>query len=115
MLDANELERIAKERPDECFLKGSGVLKLIGGIRQLESELRALRACGERPRRLSDPESQPDVQRLLEEITSSKEAAITFLKRGGFLTAEGRLAPQYGGDDVGDMAGHLQAREGASQ
>jgi len=39
-IDANRLERMAKERPDECFLKGSGVLKLIGAIRQLERELR---------------------------------------------------------------------------
>lgn len=46
MLDANELERMAKARPDECFLKGSGVLKLIGAIRQLEAELRALRPDG---------------------------------------------------------------------
>jgi hypothetical protein len=43
MLDANELERMAKERPDECFLKGSGVLKLTGGIRQLERERDELR------------------------------------------------------------------------
>jgi hypothetical protein len=40
-IDANALERMAKERPDECFLKGSGVLKLTGAIRQLEAELRA--------------------------------------------------------------------------
>lgn len=39
-IDANDLERMAKERPDECFLKGSGVLKLIGAIRQLEQEAR---------------------------------------------------------------------------
>lgn len=44
-IDANDLERMAKERPDECFLKGSGVLKLIGGIRQLEAEIRGLRAA----------------------------------------------------------------------
>lgn len=41
MLDANELERMAKARPDECFLKGSGVLKLLDAIRQLETEIRA--------------------------------------------------------------------------
>jgi hypothetical protein len=41
-IDANDLEQIAKARPDECFLKGSGVLKLIGAIRQLERENRAL-------------------------------------------------------------------------
>ena len=39
-IDVNELERIAKERPKEYFLKGSGVLKLTGAIRQLERELR---------------------------------------------------------------------------
>lgn len=39
-IDANDLEKMAKERPDECFLKGSGVLKLIGAIRQLEREAR---------------------------------------------------------------------------
>lgn len=43
-IDANELERIAKDRPDDYFLKGSGVLKLTGAIRQLEAELRAARA-----------------------------------------------------------------------
>jgi hypothetical protein len=35
-IDANKLEAMAKEMPDECFLRGSGVLKLIGAIRQLE-------------------------------------------------------------------------------
>jgi hypothetical protein len=40
-IDANELERMAKERPDAFFLKGSGVLKLIGAIRQLEAAARA--------------------------------------------------------------------------
>lgn len=42
MLDANELERIARERPDKYFLKGSGVLKLTGAIRQLEAEVARL-------------------------------------------------------------------------
>lgn len=37
MIDANDLERLARERPDEFFLKGSGILKLTGGIRQLEA------------------------------------------------------------------------------
>jgi len=39
-IDANDLERMAKDHPDERFLKGSGVLKLIGGIRMLEGQLR---------------------------------------------------------------------------
>lgn len=39
-IDANRLEEMAKERPDECFLKGSGVTKLLGAIRQLEGEVR---------------------------------------------------------------------------
>lgn len=42
MLDANELERMAKERPEECFLKGSGVLKLTAAIRHLEGEVARL-------------------------------------------------------------------------
>lgn len=42
-IDANALEAMARERPDDKFLKGSGVLKLIGAIRQLEGELRTLR------------------------------------------------------------------------
>jgi hypothetical protein len=42
-IDANKLEAMAKERPDECFLKGGGVLKLIGAIRQLEAEAHYLR------------------------------------------------------------------------
>lgn len=41
-VDANVLEKMAKERPDECFLKGSGILKLIGAIRQLEGEIRTI-------------------------------------------------------------------------
>lgn len=44
MIDANALERMAKERPDESFLKGRGVLKLIGAIRDLEAQVRALKA-----------------------------------------------------------------------
>jgi hypothetical protein len=43
-IDANALEHIAKAHPDRCFLKGSGVLKLIGAIRNLEAEIRALTA-----------------------------------------------------------------------
>ncbi len=39
-IDANKIEQIAKEYPDEFFLKGSGVLKLVGAIRQLEREAR---------------------------------------------------------------------------
>lgn len=35
-VDANDLEKMATAHPDECFLKGSGVLKLIGAIRTLE-------------------------------------------------------------------------------
>ncbi|MGC5271526.1 hypothetical protein ACPXAU_24025, partial [Salmonella enterica] len=42
-MDANALERIARQLPDECFLKGSGVLKLTGGIRQLEAQIAELR------------------------------------------------------------------------
>lgn len=42
-IDANALEAMARERPDEKFLKGTGVLKLISAIRQLEGELRTLR------------------------------------------------------------------------
>lgn len=37
-LDANGLERVAKENPDQYFLKGSGVLKLIAAIRELEQK-----------------------------------------------------------------------------
>lgn len=43
-VDANELERMARERPDVCFLKGSGILKLTSGIRQLEARIRELQA-----------------------------------------------------------------------
>ncbi len=39
MLDANELERMARERPDRCLLKGTGVLKLTGAVRLLEGRL----------------------------------------------------------------------------
>lgn len=42
-IDANALEAMARDRPDEMILKGTGVLKLTGAIRQLEGELRTLR------------------------------------------------------------------------
>ena len=42
-IDANALEAMAREHPDEKFLKGSGVLKLLEAIRQLEAENRALK------------------------------------------------------------------------
>jgi hypothetical protein len=45
-IDANKLEAMAKEMPDECFLKGSGVLKLLSAIRHLERELAAAREVG---------------------------------------------------------------------
>lgn len=48
-IDANDLEAMAKARPDECFLKGSGVLKLIGAIRTLEREARAAKAPAAEP------------------------------------------------------------------
>ncbi|KAF1046362.1 MAG: hypothetical protein GAK35_01047 [Herbaspirillum frisingense] len=41
-VDANVLEQMARERPDECFLKGSGILKLTSGIRYLEGKIREL-------------------------------------------------------------------------
>jgi len=44
VIDANDLERLARERPDEFFLKGSGILKLTGGLRQLEALNRELAA-----------------------------------------------------------------------
>jgi hypothetical protein len=43
VIDANDIERMAKERPDECFLKGSGILKLTGAIRELERQNAELR------------------------------------------------------------------------
>jgi hypothetical protein len=46
-IDANKLEAMAKEMPDECFLKGSGVLKLIAAIRQLERELEQAKSAFE--------------------------------------------------------------------
>ena len=36
-LDTNELEAFAKRHPDDYFLKGSGVLKLIAAIRSFEN------------------------------------------------------------------------------
>lgn len=44
MIDANDLEKLAKQHPDLCFLKGTGILKLLNGIRQLEAEKRDLQA-----------------------------------------------------------------------
>ncbi len=44
IIDANALEAMAKQRPEEKFLKGSGVLKLIQAIRDLERANRELRA-----------------------------------------------------------------------
>ena len=48
-IDANALEIMAKNRPDGYFLKGSGVLKLISGIRQLERELRSRKEAMAQP------------------------------------------------------------------
>lgn len=48
-LGPNELEAIAKARPDDFFLKGSGVLKLLQGIRTLEADLRAALAASATP------------------------------------------------------------------
>jgi len=41
-IDANVLEKMAQERPDDCFLKGSGVQKLISAIRHLEAQVRRI-------------------------------------------------------------------------
>lgn len=46
IIDANALEAMARKRPGELFLKGSGVLKLVQAIRQLEREVRDLRMAG---------------------------------------------------------------------
>ncbi len=43
-IDANALEAMARERPNDMFLRGSGVHKLTGAIRQLEAKVRALHA-----------------------------------------------------------------------
>jgi hypothetical protein len=48
-IDANVLERMAKERPDEYFLKGSGILKLTSAIRYLEQQNRALLSQSAQP------------------------------------------------------------------
>ena len=45
MIDINALERMAKERPDEAILKGSGVLKLIAEIKRLESVIEAAKSA----------------------------------------------------------------------
>lgn len=52
IIDANALEAMAKERPNEKFLKGSGVLKLIQAIRDLERANRQLQA--EQPIQIKD-------------------------------------------------------------
>ncbi|WP_440105641.1 hypothetical protein [Acidovorax sp. BL-A-41-H1] len=44
IIDANDLEAMAKQRPQDKFLKGSGVLKLIQAIRDLERANRQLQA-----------------------------------------------------------------------
>ena len=38
-IDANALERMARDRPHDRFLKGTGILKLTGAIRVLEGQL----------------------------------------------------------------------------
>lgn len=52
MIGPNEIEKMAKEKPDECFLKGSGVLRLTGAIRELERQNAELRKDAERYRQL---------------------------------------------------------------
>lgn len=44
-IDANVLEALAKQRPGEILLNSQGILTLLGGIRQLEAEIRQLKAA----------------------------------------------------------------------
>lgn len=53
------------------------------------------------PARLSDPEAREALRELLAHVTTSKEAALKFLQDGGFVTADGQLAPEYGGPTPG--------------
>jgi hypothetical protein len=74
-IDANELERMAKERPDDSFLKGSGILKLIGGIRQLEGEMRVALAL------LNECVGPLEVSAAVIEDEDGGEAIETLIKR----------------------------------
>jgi hypothetical protein len=71
VIDANDIERMAKERPDECFLKGSGILKLTGAIRELErqnAELeRQLAASADKTAAIVQPVAQ-DAERIAHRI-----------------------------------------------
>lgn len=74
-IDANDLEKIAKERPDECFLKGSGVLKLIGAIRQLESEARRATVSDAQPVGRFADNAAPEGQELSIDVSTGEDDA----------------------------------------
>ena len=76
-IDANELERIAKNRPDDCFLTGSGVLKLIGGIRQLEQELRSLKEAIAQPDPVAQAEPLKDGE-IAKVVNDLRDVALKF-------------------------------------
>jgi hypothetical protein len=55
--------------------------------------------------RLSDPEAAEDVRKLRDELVADPKKATDLLKRAGILTAEGDLAPEFGGEPAGAQEG----------
>ena len=96
-INANDLERMAKERPGECFLKGSGILKLTGAIRTLEAEVAVLKA---------QPASTEEHGNKLMELFKHTLGSLAHHDRA---EAE-RIAKLYWGDAVIPAQGEDSAR-----
>lgn len=94
IIDANALEAMAKERPNEKFLKGSGVLKLIQAIRDLERANRQLRI--QQPTPSTAPAFQQRVQPWLLECFGAEIAADRVERNHRFLEESLELVQALG-------------------
>lgn len=94
IIDANALEAMAKERPNDKFLKGSGVLKLIQAIRNLERANRQLRAQQHTPS--TAPTFQQRVQPWLLECFGAEIAADRVERNHRFLEESLELVQALG-------------------
>lgn len=94
IIDANALEAMAKERPNEKFLKGSGVLKLIQAIRDLERANRQLRT--QQPTPSTASAFQQRVQPWLLECFGAEIAADRVERNHRFLEESLELVQALG-------------------
>lgn len=57
------------------------------------------------PRKLSDPEAAADVAALQAEMVADPKKAEDLLRSAGIITADGKLAPEFGGEATDDLKG----------